>query len=180
MSLAQLRHWLKHEQLNTGADGAGVDWIWYGSTSGAEVTADASADEWLFDGIDIGLQDSDELRFGDADDVVMRWDGTDFDILPAADDSVLKFGNGTLNFDIWMYGASASDNIILDASANTLKLDGIDMTLEDSDILAFGDADDVTMTWNGSVFLLTGLPASDPAVANALYANTNVLTLSTG
>lgn len=39
---------------------------------------------------------------------------------------------------------------------------------------------DVTLTVNGANVIITGLPTTDPGVAGALYANSNVLTLSTG
>lgn len=38
----------------------------------------------------------------------------------------------------------------------------------------------VTLTVNGTNVIITGLPTSDPSVAGALYANSNVLTLSAG
>ncbi|MFQ5592337.1 MAG: hypothetical protein ACE5HE_14340 [Phycisphaerae bacterium] len=106
----------------------------------------------------IKLCDNVELIFGSGTgatresvgDFTMVWDGTDFDVVPTTDDSVWKFGDGTTSWDIWIYGNTANDNIIFDASANTLNLDGIDLQLEDSDILSFGDADDVTITWDGS------------------------------
>lgn len=38
----------------------------------------------------------------------------------------------------------------------------------------------VTLTVSGTNIIITGLPTSDPSVAGALYAASNVLTLSTG
>lgn len=74
--------------------------------------------------IDLHLQDSDELRLGAGTDVTMAWDGTDLDILAAADDSVIKFGNGTKSFDIWFYGNVAADYVLWDASASQLSFLG--------------------------------------------------------
>ena len=107
-----------------------------------------------FDGASSNMlfADSQSIIFGTGSDVDMRWDGTDFDILPAVDDSVLKFGNGTLSFDIWIYGATSSDTFVFDASAKTLTLDGIDLRLDDADFLEFGDAQDITMAWDGTDF----------------------------
>jgi hypothetical protein len=133
----------------------------FGNTAADNIIFDASANTLNFDGIDLQLEDSDILSFGDADDVQMRWDATDFDILAAADDSVIKFGNGTESFDIWIYGETADDNIIFDASGKTLNLDGIDLQLEDADILSFGDADDITMTYSGSAFVMAAAAVSD-------------------
>lgn len=72
----------------------------------------------------VKLLDSDVLSFGIGEDVQVRWDGTDLDILAAADDSVIKFGNGTKSFDVWLYGDTASDYLLWDASANELSLNG--------------------------------------------------------
>ncbi|OQX91161.1 MAG: hypothetical protein B6D58_08785 [candidate division Zixibacteria bacterium 4484_95] len=148
------------------------DMWWYGNAAGDTVIADASANLWTWDGIDVRLNDSDILEFGNAQDVTMRWDATDFDITAAADDSVMKFGNGTNSFDIWVYGDTADDNVIFDASAKTLALDGIDLYLEDSDYLDFGDSQDVLMAWDGTDFDITA--AADDSVINFGAANGNV------
>lgn len=129
---------------------------------------------------DSKLRDNASLRFGDGSgayddttlgDVQIRWDGTDLDILAAADDSVIKFGNGTNSFDLWIYGNTANDTIIFDASANALNLNGIDLQLEDADILSFGDADDVAITWNGTNLVIT--PATDDT--GAIYFGNGTL-----
>lgn len=52
--------------------------------------------------------------------------------------------------------------------------------VKDSAYIKFGDGSDVTLSWNGSVLLITGLPTSDPTVAGALWLNSNVLTVSAG
>lgn len=72
----------------------------------------------------LDLADSSEARFGDADDLVMRWDGTDFDILPLADDQVIKIGNGTNSFDLWIYGNAAADYVLWDASLSEMVFTG--------------------------------------------------------
>lgn len=99
-------------------------WLMGGSAS-AYVSWDASAN-------DLKLEDSVSLMFGtgagagpgNAGDVEIRWDATDLDVLAAADDSVIKFGNGTNSFDVWIYGNTASDYVLFDASANELSLQG--------------------------------------------------------
>jgi hypothetical protein len=136
--------------INVGDGTLSADLKWFGATAAAYVYIDASENLVTLEGMDLILMDSDLLYFGDAKDVQIRWDGTDLDILALADDSVIKFGNGTNSFDVWIYGNTASDNIIFDASAKTLALDGIDLYLEDADVLAFGDAQDVTISWDGT------------------------------
>jgi len=116
-------------------------------TASNYVYFDASADQVYFEAVDLRMNDDDILAFGDSDDVQIRWDGTDLDVLALADDQVIKFGNGTNSFDVWIYGNTANDNIIFDASGNILNLDGVDLQMEDDDVLSFGDSKDVTIAW---------------------------------
>lgn len=57
-------------------------------------------------------------------DVTIGWDATQLNILVAADDTVIKVGNGTLSADVWVYGNTASDYVLWDASAGTLSFQG--------------------------------------------------------
>lgn len=57
-------------------------------------------------------------------DATMGWDATILSLLCAVDDSVYKVGNGTLSWDVWIYGNTANDYVEWDASANELKLLG--------------------------------------------------------
>ena len=148
-------------QIRIGSTNA-IDFAVYGNTATDIALFDVSTVILEMNGWDIHLQDSDILQFGDASggDVSMRWDGTDFDILAAADDTVIKFGTGTNSFDIWIYGNTSADNIIFDASANKLSLDGIDLKLEDDDYILLGDsatagsATDGTIRWDSSAAVL--------------------------
>lgn len=45
-------------------------------------------------------------------------------LLPNVDDTVVKFGNGTYSWDVWVYGNTASDYMKWDASAGTLSANG--------------------------------------------------------
>ena len=80
----------------------------------------------MIDNMEVNFGDSDELEFGDATngDVTMAWDGTDFDVMPAADDSIFNFGNGTLSFDLNIYGNIPTSFVTWDASADVLRLRG--------------------------------------------------------
>lgn len=133
-----------NSEIRWGVDGAGIDQILYGDTASVNVTWDQSADSLIFN-------DSALLVFGTGSDATLRWDGTDLDLLAAADDSVFKIGNGTNSFDLWLYGNSTSLYISWDASASDLKL-------EDSVSLMFGTgagagpgtAGDVEIRWDGT------------------------------
>lgn len=87
-------------------------------------TAIASKAVVLDSGGDFILLDNHVWNFGTGSDVQIRWDATDFDILAAADDSVIKLGNGTNSFDLWVYGNTASDYVLWDASAGKMTFEG--------------------------------------------------------
>jgi len=98
------------------------------------------------------FEDDIELSFGDNDDVVLNWDSGagKLEMLPAADDTLWEIGNGTLSMDITIFGGTADHQIVFDASANLVSLDGVDFRLEDADLLLFGDASDVALRWDGT------------------------------
>ena len=80
----------------------------------------------MIDSMEVNFGDSDELEFGDATngDVTMAWNATDFAVLPTADDSVFNFGNGTLNFDVRIYGNIPTSYVETDASLDIFRLRG--------------------------------------------------------
>jgi len=148
--------------INFGDGTESFDLKVFGNTANDYAYFDASGNMLYLDGVDLWLKDADILYFGDAKDIQVRWDATDLDILPVADDSVIKFGNGTLSLDLWVYGNTANDNIIFDASAKTLSFDGVDVYMEDADNVSFGDSQDVVVQFDATDFTITG--ASDDLV----------------
>lgn len=72
--------------------------------------------------LDIPLNDNCRLSFGDGDDVYVRWDGTDLDWMPSTDDYVMKFGDGTTSFDIWVYGNAATNYMEFNAGDSRLEM----------------------------------------------------------
>ncbi len=131
------------------------DVIWYGDAATNLVTLNAGANTLTLDDVDFYLGDNDIMALGDGQDVQLRWDATDLDVLAAADDSVIKFGNGTNSFDVWLYGDAATTYVEWDASADTMEF-------QDNTLLAFGAASDVTMAWDGTD--LDVLAAADDSV----------------
>ncbi|MCG2685789.1 MerR family transcriptional regulator, partial [Candidatus Parcubacteria bacterium] len=121
---------------------------WYGSLATNTVIFDEGADTVSFDNIDLRLGDNDFVQFGDAQDITLDWDGTNFDILAAADDQVLRIGNGTNSLDVWWYGNEATNFVEFDASADKVSFDNIDLYLGDNDILVFGDNSDLQITYD--------------------------------
>ena len=111
--------------INIGATGNSFDIVINGSSSTFQITFDASANDLKFeDSVSLMFGTGAGAGVGNAGDVELRWDATDFDILAAADDSVFKIGNGTNSFDVWVYGNTASDYVLWDASASKLSLVG--------------------------------------------------------
>jgi hypothetical protein len=106
------------------------DLKWYGNgANGADyLYFDASANLVYTTGVDLQFKDNDMLVFGTGaggtGDAQMRWDATDLDLLPTADDSVFAIGNGTLSFDVKIFQGAAGNYWLFDASDNALELVG--------------------------------------------------------
>lgn len=115
-------------QIHFGEDDDGLDVKFFGETSGAYVLFDESADAVIFEGVDLNINDSDYINFGDSDDVTLTWDGTRFVFTPAADDTVIRFAPPAAtqkSFDLEWYGNTQNDKIVADASANKVTFTGI-------------------------------------------------------
>lgn len=106
-----------NQEIVIGATGNAFDVIINGSDSSHRLYFDCSADDLIF-------EDSVSAFFGTGKDVEVRWDATDLDILGVADDQVIKFGNGTNSFDLWVYGETASDYVLWDASNSAMSFVG--------------------------------------------------------
>lgn len=123
-----------------GEDGSGQDVTFYGDTANARAIFDASADEFDFDGIDVHLDDSDELRFGTlaAGDIVMKFSGTAFTMTAASASEAFTIGGtsntiattlyGTLTvgeddtgYDVTLYGATTTAKVQWDESDDRLE-----------------------------------------------------------
>lgn len=65
--------------------------------------------------------------------------------------SRVTFGTNSANgLDLYINTITSGEDIIFDASAKTLTFDAVDIVLSDNDILAFGDASDITVTWTSA------------------------------
>lgn len=125
----------------------------FGSATASYISWDASANRFK-------LEDNVQLHFGTntagpgtAGDASMQWDATILSLLPTVDDSIYKIGNGTLSFDVWIYGNTVNTYVSWDASADRMKF-------EDSTGLQFGtgggagpgNAGDLQLRWDGTDF----------------------------
>ena len=137
-------------QIRIGSTNA-IDLAVYGSTNTNIALFDVSTAVLEMNGWSMNLQDDDFLYFGDSNDVTIRWTSGQLDMLAAADDTVWTIGNGTNSFDIQIFGATAAADIVFDASANKLSLDGIDLKLEDDDYILLGDSATAAGTADGTI-----------------------------
>ena len=140
--------------IKFGATATG-DVYFYGATNTnyVQFNTDDSALKVTFEHFHLELQDASDLRFGDADDITIQWDGTDLLIDGAAADTIIKIG-ATNNQDLIIYGDTATDLITFDTSAELVHFNGFDLQLKDSDNLSFGDAKDVSVLWDGTDLLV--------------------------
>ena len=136
-----------------GVDATGVDAHFYGDTTLYQVWWDQNADtngSWFFGDDDYGV---DVWFRGVTASQSAQWD--------ASADSML-FGVDDDGVDVKFFGATASAYALWDESEDEFILEGVDLGLQDSDVVNFGDANDVTMTWNGSAFVVASAGAASP------------------
>jgi hypothetical protein len=115
------------------------------------LVADVSVPSLTFDGVAIAIDfaDSDALVFGTGNDISFAWDGTDFDVTQAAENSSIKWGVSGAGIDQLWYGDTAAANMTWDQSANSL-------ILGDAAILVFGTGSDISIAWDGTDLDITG------------------------
>src|SRR3990167_1334837 len=117
--------------------------------SGTELfVVDISGPTITMDTFSMRLGDNDKLEFGDAQDITMAWDGTDFDVLQATADSSIKWGVSGAGIDHVFYGDTATRDIPIDQSANS-------MIFNDNALLVLGTGSDVTFNWDGTSLKVT-------------------------
>ncbi len=72
----------------------------------------------------VSYPDGAKAKFGDADDITMAWDGTDFDVLQATANSSISWGVDGAGIDQIWYGDTASAKLTWDQSADKLIVGG--------------------------------------------------------
>ncbi len=151
--------------VTVGVNDTGHDVKLYGATDGSYLLWDESDNRLELDGADINLQDDDILQFGDGQDVTMTFNGTQLNVAAAADGAIYKFGNGTNDFDIWIYGGS--NTVVFNEGDSIAYFDGYDINLKDADILEFGDDKDITIAFSGSAFAIAAAGSSESMTIGA-------------
>lgn len=136
------------KEIAFGADDEGMDLVWHTETTGDNVLFDESAVEVLFTDVDLQLDDDADLIIGSDDDWVIECDSAEkLEFIPsqATDDQVVAFGDADHTSDLLWYTKSSGSIITIDASADIMDFDGIDLRFDDGDFLKFGDDSDFTL-----------------------------------
>jgi hypothetical protein len=168
---------------------AGMDFNIYADDAAKFASFDSGAAELLLDGYDIGLQDDDIIQFGDANDITMTWDQTQLMITGATANNPIRIGDPT-NLDLIICGGTTTNNVTFDTddSALVCEFDGFDLHMKDDDVVKFGDASDITMTWDQTQLMITGASVNntiifgDPTNVDVIIAGgttTNTVTFDT-
>lgn len=124
------------------------------NVAGTELfVVDVSAPTITLDTFDFRLGDNDALAFGDAQDIVMQWDGTDFDVTQATANSSIKWGVDGAGIDHVFYGDTASLTMTWDQSADSL-------ILTDNGKIVFGTGSDIAITWDATSLKVTQAAAN--------------------
>lgn len=111
--------------ITIGAAGTDIPITWNAETSGAELTA--TGDLWTFDGIDIVMNDSDMIVFGDSSDFTLTSGSATaltMDSLLTDETAQFLLGSDTEGIDLMLYGATTSEYLHWDASLDYLHLVG--------------------------------------------------------
>lgn len=107
--------------VHFGVSGSGVDAKFWGAAAENYMLWDESASTHI-------ISDDVFLAFGTSKDVTIEWDTAatpdQLTMLPLADDTIFQIGNGTLSFDLKLFGATASDLVLWDASESNLEVTG--------------------------------------------------------
>ncbi|MFA4972107.1 MAG: hypothetical protein WC683_05805 [bacterium] len=137
--------------FNLGANEAGFDMKWFGTTDGYYVLFDAVLNNQLEIGVPVWVKDDFALKFGNSDDVTMAWLASGgFYVIPAAANTEWYFGNGEgLDYDVIFPGVGAGSSMKWDTSLATLFLEGGGadtsyVKLNDNDKLGLGDGASAT------------------------------------
>jgi hypothetical protein len=131
-----------------------------------------------FEAGNIALLDGEFIYLGTANDVSLSWDGTNFEILPVADDTgAMHIGDGTTDFDMKWFGGATTAYVLMDVGNKLLRCEDIDILLGDNDQLRFGDGTngDLVSYWNATYLQSgppTGLWANAPSKLDPRYQQT--------
>jgi hypothetical protein len=140
--------------INFGSSGVGIVLNMYAATGGDMLYWDAANEELFFEDVKLVLNEGSDLIFedsGGATDWTIECDSAErLEFLPTetTDDQVVAFGDADHTADLLWYTLTASSIITIDSSEDLMFFDGVDLRINDDDILAFGDSSEFTVTYD--------------------------------
>ena len=155
--------------VNIGKDQEGVDLKVFGATTGSFVQWDASGDELMVDKASISLSEGDAILLGDplgAGDAKISSTATVLTIgQVVADTGTLAIGADDHDMPTTWYSEATGAEILLSGVLATF--DGVDIVMNDGDIIDFGDDIDFSMSTAGAGsggLIITGKTTHDQEV----------------
>lgn len=145
--------------IQFGVSGAGIDFLFFGDTAGADLTWDQSADSLIFG-------DNAKAVFGTGSDLSVYWDGTNAKVTQAAPNSAIDFGVDGAGIDLICRGDTASAAMTWDQSADALIFTGVAKAKFQTIAAATGTA--IPVTHSGS-FPITQAGAETNTLADPTY-----------
>src|SRR3990167_50106 len=143
------------------------------SVPGGPESGTGEEDVQILENVDLRFGDNEQLKFGDGADVTIEWDGTNFEILPAADDTgSFNIGNGTLDIDFKVFLGSTADFVLLDVGNSRLESQSIDVLLNMTDTSSYVLVDESEKTFKVVCAGITGSSEHDGVVLDVTSANT--------
>lgn len=117
----------------------------------------------VVDSLDLG--DNDPINFGDANDIVMKWDGTRFAVTQATPNSEIRWGVDGAGMDQRWYGDTASAAVVFDQSLDALTFEGVasirGIRTSSTTAAAITGATVLTLADSGGVFSVSQASAYD-------------------
>ena len=143
------------------------------SVPGGPESGTGEEDVQILENVDLRFGDNEQLKFGDGADVTIEWDGTNFEILPAADDTgSFNIGNGTLDIDFKVFLGSTAGFVLLDVGNSRLESQSIDVLLNMTDTSSYVLVDESEKTFKVVCAGITGSSEHDGVVLDVTSANT--------
>lgn len=132
------------------ADPSAPGTLWVGNAAGTDAV------KWMENGVivatitadSLDLGDNDPINFGDANDIVMKWNGTYFAVTQATANSEIRLGVSGAGIDVQMFGDTVGADFLWDQSADSAKLG-------DNAKLTFGTGVDISFLWDGTDLLVS-------------------------
>lgn len=138
------------DEIAWGATGDGYDQIWHSTTAGDYMKFSYATDALLLEDMTLAIGDGELLLFGDTVGT-----GTMSLSVATAKLSLLQVVADTGTFDIGVAGTDVpttwhgeTSGAEVTFTGDTVIVDGIDMTINDDDILAFGDSAEITIQYD--------------------------------